>query len=94
MVVMRTPKNILRHELIGLQCKVVKADNLSQIGIEGTVVNETRKILTLETPKGEKKLPKQGSVFRFYIGDQKADVPGDALIARPEDRIKKKIKEW
>ncbi|MBI2971966.1 MAG: ribonuclease P protein component 1 [Candidatus Aenigmarchaeota archaeon] len=90
---MRTPKNILRHEFIGLECEVVRAGNASQVGIKGTVIDETMKTVVIRAD-GAKRVPKQGTVFRFTLGGTKIDVEGDFIIARPEDRIKKQIRKW
>lgn len=90
---MRNPKNILRHELIGLPCEVIVAQNASQIGIRGRIVDETMKMIMIRD--GEKKsIQKNGSVFRVDLGKQKVDINGNNLVARPEDRIKKKFKKW
>ena len=35
------PNNLLRHELLGLGCKVVNATNPSLGGLEGTAMDET-----------------------------------------------------
>lgn len=91
---MRTASNILRHELIGLECRIVKADNKSQVGIGGKIVDETRKTIDIETAKGFRTIPKQGSVFRLVLGKETVEVPGDLLVAKPEDRIKKKFSSW
>lgn len=91
---MRTAKNILRHELIGLECSIVKSDNKSQVGINGKIVDETRKTIEIESSKGMKTIPKQGSIFRLNLGKETVDVPGNLLVAKPEDRIKKKFSSW
>jgi len=91
---MRTPKNILRHELIGLWCKVVNASNKSQIGIEGKIVDETQKTIVLETKNGLKRIQKKGSTFRLKLDKCWVEILGDDILARPEDRIKKKFKKW
>ncbi len=91
---MITPENVLRHELIGLRCKVVSARNKSQVGIEGHVVDETRKMLTIETKKGLRNVAKESSVFQLAIPHHTVEVSGSHLVAKPEDRIKKKLAEW
>ncbi|MCD6381369.1 MAG: ribonuclease P protein subunit [Candidatus Aenigmarchaeota archaeon] len=91
---MRTPKNILRHELIGLECKVVNAKNKSQIGLHGRIVDETKKTIVLETKKGMKRVFKAGSIFHIKLGRLWVEILGDDILARPEDRIKKKIRVW
>ncbi|MBS3050634.1 MAG: ribonuclease P protein component 1 [Candidatus Aenigmarchaeota archaeon] len=87
---MRNASNILRHELIGLKCRVVGAKNKGQVGIEGKIVDETMKTIMIDG----RKVPKKCSVFRVKIGAKNVDIDGNYLVARPEDRIKKKIKKW
>lgn len=91
---MRTAKNIIRHELIGLKCEIINSENISQKGISGKIVDETMKTIVIETGKSEKKIPKKGTMFRLEIGKQSVDINGDYLVARPEDRIKKKFTRW
>ena len=40
-------RNILLHELIGLETKVIKDSNPSNRGVSGIVIDETRKTLVL-----------------------------------------------
>ncbi|WP_456471959.1 ribonuclease P protein component 1 [Methanocaldococcus sp.] len=89
---MRTPYNILRHELIGLKVKIVDSKNKSMVGIEGRVVDETRNMLIIETDKKIVKIPKEIATFLFYLDNCKVKVDGRLLIGRPEERLKKKIK--
>ena len=86
---MRSPENILQHELIGLHMKVVDARNRDLIGIEGNVVDETRNCLVVETSKGERKILKTGASFKINIGEKSIIIEGKYLVGRPEDRIKK-----
>ena len=90
-----TPRNILRHELIGLPVKIVKSSNKNQVGIKGRVVDETYHTLVIETPKGEKRVEKKSCVFVFTLPDNtKVEVEGKLIVGRPEDRIKKKFPKW
>jgi len=91
---MRTEKNILMHELIGLECEVVDSGNRSQIGIQGRIVDETMKTIVLETGSVKKTVQKQGAIFRLQLGAKKVEISGDFIIARPEDRIKKRMTRW
>ena len=92
---MRTAKNILRHEMIGLECTVVKARNKDQIGIQGKIIDETMKTIAIKKSSGYRAIVfKKGSEFRLMLDEKKVIVKGDHLAARPEDRIKKKIKKW
>ena len=90
---MRNERNILRHELIGLECKVVSSGNKSLVGLAGRIADETMKTLVLDREK-RRRIPKQGTVFRIAVGKRSVIINGDMLVARPEDRIKKKFKKW
>jgi len=92
---MITTRNLIRHELIGLSVKVVESTNKFQVGIKGTVVDETKNTITIETDKGLKKVQKKGSKFIFEIPDgKKVKVNGDKIAVRPEERVKLKVKKW
>ncbi|MEK6887566.1 MAG: ribonuclease P protein subunit [Candidatus Aenigmatarchaeota archaeon] len=87
---MRNMDNILRHELIGLECHVESSKNKSQTGIEGKVTDETIKTLVI----GDKRVQKKDATFVVKLNGKKVHIDGNAIIARPEDRIKKKIRKW
>jgi len=90
-----TPKNILHHELTGLFLEVVYSANHSQQGFSGTVVDETRQTLTIDTGHGEKNLAKDQCIFLFTLpSGERVRVEGSLLVARPEDRIKKRPAKW
>ena len=87
---MITPGNILRHELIGLPVEVVSASNPAQQGIAGRLVDETRNMVVIETPRGTKKVQKALATFRLTVPDGTVvDVSGSALVSQPEKRITK-----
>ena len=89
------PKNLVRHELIGLEVEIAESMNKFQTGIKGTVVDETKNILTIETDKGLKKVQKKGTTFIFKIPNgKKVKVNGNKIAARPEERVKLKVKKW
>jgi len=90
-----TPKNLVRHELIGLDVKIKESKNRSQVGLKGKVIGETYSTLRIETKKGEKTIPKDITIFIFTLPNgTKVQVDGKVLIGRPEDRIKKKLARW
>jgi len=90
---MITPGNILRHELIGLPVEVVQASNPAQEGIAGRIVDETRNMLAIETPRGVKRIEKAHATFRLRVPDGTVmDVSGSALVSQPEKRISKASK--
>jgi len=87
---MRTKRNILRHEFIGLKCEVVSSKNKSNVGVKGKIKDETLKTVVI----GDKRIAKKDTIFRMTLEKDIVDVDGNCLLARPEDRIKKKIKKW
>ncbi|HJW96885.1 MAG TPA: ribonuclease P protein component 1 [archaeon] len=92
---MVTPKDLVMHELIGLEVKLVVCSNKQLEGLSGTVTDESRNMLTIETPKGEKSLAKEDCTFSFHIpSGEWVKVDGSLLVARPEDRIKKRLRRW
>ena len=95
---MITPYNILRHELIGL---FVKAVGLTAVGVthdgynvSGTIVGETRNTLKIEDMSGNLKiLPKNSVVLDITLPKETVvRIDGNLLVAKPEDRIKKKYR--
>ncbi len=90
---MITAGNILRHELIGLPVEVVHASNPAQQGIAGRIVDETRNMVVIETPRGTRRIGKALTTFRLTIPDGTVvDVSGSALVSQPEKRITKPMK--
>ncbi|MDY6764184.1 MAG: ribonuclease P protein subunit, partial [Halobacteria archaeon] len=53
---MITPENIVRHELIGLDCRVHDSNDEGLVGIEGMVVDETTRTLKIKTHEGVKQV--------------------------------------
>ncbi len=93
---MITPENIVRHELIGLKVRIAGSSDKEIIGIEGRVIDETRNTLTIDTEDNDRDFVKDQCVFSFMLPDSKkwVSVKGSILVARPEDRIKKKQEKW
>lgn len=87
----QTPANITRHELIGLKARVIKAPDPTQIGISGTIRDETQQMLVIETDDQMQQLPKEDRVFQIRGDHLKVQVNGNLLIARPVDRIEQHI---
>jgi len=81
-------RNILAHELIGLDVLVTSASNPSHRGISGRIIDETKHLLVLQTTKGLKKIPKQHSVFRLRLTDNRVvEIDGSVVMQAPEKRI-------
>ena len=89
------PKNIIIHELIGLEVVVVNHSDPTLIGLRGKVVDETMKTLVLETERGEKVVPKEYGVFCFRLPDGKWTlVRGGEILFRPWERTKRGYKKF
>jgi ribonuclease P protein subunit POP4 len=78
--------------LIGLYVEVDENMNRSMVGTKGRIVDEMRKMITILDEEGEKKIPKSQSIFIFTLPDgTRTRIEGSRLVARPEDRIKKRL---
>ncbi len=85
--------SIVQDEFLGLELTVVKSFNYSNVGITGKVVNETRNTFTILQNGEQKVLVKDTSVFRFKMtAETVVEIDGKAIMGRPEDRIKKRLR--
>lgn len=85
-------RNILRHELIGLEVSVINSSDPNLVGVSGRIIDETKGTLVIKG-KNEKTyiIPKDTSIFKIISADGvEAEVDGIKLVARPEERIKRK----
>lgn len=82
-------KHLIHAEWIGKHATVVSSTNPANKGIQGDIVDETKNTVSIDTPRGVKKVQKRGSVFE--INGQ--TVRGDDALVRPEERIKLKVKQ-
>ncbi|MEM3527039.1 MAG: ribonuclease P protein component 1 [Candidatus Bathyarchaeia archaeon] len=89
------PFNLVRHELIGLDAKILKSTNRQIVGLKGKIVDETKNTLTFRSGGRTLKIPKNIAQIRFYLpGGETVDVDGKVIQARPEDRVKMRVKRW
>jgi small subunit ribosomal protein S17 len=87
---MKITGNIVQHEFIGLETKVVRSSNPHVVGIAGRLVDETRNTITILHKGKRKVIIKDTSVFAFVIPDGTiVEIDGKVIVARSEDRIKK-----
>jgi ribonuclease P protein subunit POP4 len=94
---MRNAKNLVRHEIIGLNVKIAGSKNPKMLAINGKVIDETRNTFIIEkVDRREAVIAKEDCIFSFHLPEEKhwVMIDGKILIARPEDRIKKKFKKW
>lgn len=88
---MRTPENIIKHELIGLQAKVVRANNSNNLKINGEIVNETKKTLTIDQNNSLKKIFKDQVTLHLILQKRTVEITGKLLLGRPWERLNKKL---
>ena len=90
---MKITPSILQHELIGLNARVVKSLHPNYVGIAGRVIDETRNTLVIQYENERKIVAKSVVVFYFTMPDGTVvEIDGKAIVGRPENRIKKKIR--
>jgi ribonuclease P protein subunit POP4 len=83
----RTPENLPRHELIGLEAEVESHSDENKEQIEGEVLDETRDMLNIEG----KWVEKENTTFLFQLDNSKVRIKGEIIKKRPEDRVKMSI---
>jgi len=86
-----TKRNVLRHELIGLEARVTNSSDPGLIGTYGTIVDETRDMLVIEQAGKPKIVPKANSIFILTLPNgEEINVDGAKIVARPEERVRKR----
>jgi ribonuclease P protein subunit POP4 len=86
---MINPKNITRHELIGLDVEIASSNDPTLKDLKGRIVDETKNTFTIEVGGKRKTVPKGICTFRFSLENERVEITGKALVNRPEDRIKR-----
>ena len=84
---MITADTISRHEFIGLETKIIDSSNPQVVGLNGTIINETKSMFTLNTQKGMKMIPKLTNDWGFSIKGKNLIVKGTTITKRPHERI-------
>ena len=85
-------RNIVLHELIGLDAEVVASSDADQVGIRGKVVDETKETIVLQTSAGRKRIFKRISTFKFIADKNIFTVEGSEICFRPHERTSKGLK--
>lgn len=88
---MRGADNIGKHELIGLDIKILESPDQSLVGLEGKIVDESKNMLVIDVDGKEKNIAKK--VIKFAIQENMSVIDGAKITYRPEDRIKK-VRSW
>ncbi|MEM1780866.1 MAG: ribonuclease P protein subunit [Desulfurococcaceae archaeon] len=86
-----TSKNILQHEIIGLEVRILQYSDPKLVNLEGLVIDETLKTLLIELRNGKRiRVFKANGVFGFKIPDKNdmVVVKGLDIVGRPWERLK------
>jgi len=90
-------KNIVLHELIGLEAKVLKSSDKFRKGVHGVIIDETKNLLIIRTKEGHVvKLPKAKSTFMLKPKGFKQGfvVEGEEINFRSHERTEKAMKYY
>lgn len=82
---------LIKQPFIGQEVQIMKSKNATQEGMKGTVIDETRERLTLQTNKGRRSVDKKSVQLRFKKEGQVYDIEGSLIAKTPEERIKIKV---
>ena len=82
-------------DLFGKKISLLNASDPTTIGIKGTVMLESMKMLYLATPSGLKGFQKRGSVVRIEDDDHHQEkrnslIICDSMVGRVEDRLNRR----
>ena len=84
---MITSDNIMSHELIGLRTEIVESSNSQIIGLNGTIIDETKSMIIMDTTNGTKMIAKSNNSWKFSIDNKDIILNGSKIAKRPFDRI-------
>jgi len=85
-------KNIVLHELVGLDAEVIASDDSAQVGLKGKVIRETKNLLFLDDKHRTRRIVKKVSTFRFRNANQSFVVNGVEINFRTFERTEKAFK--
>lgn len=90
----RIPEPVARalmREILGATLVVTRSPGLSELPVEGTVIDESLGLLTLRVPGRRRplRIPKAGMQGTILLGEAQLPIRGDFLRMRPEDRTKR-----
>jgi len=85
---MTTPENVLAHEIIGLSVKIIKSSDPALVGVNGTVIFETKNMISLSSDSSVKQIAKKAAgKIGIKTNSGVCFISGSSMIGRPEDRI-------
>ena len=90
---MRITPDIIRHEFIGTQARIVQSTHIGYLGLAGPVIAESKNTLTLIHQGQPKSVIKDLASFDFKFNDGTiVNIDGKLLVGISEDRLKKSVK--
>ena len=84
---MITAENITSHELIGLRTEIVESSNSQIIGLNGTITDETKSMIIINTTNGTKMIAKSNNSWKFSVDNKDIILNGSKIAKRSFDRI-------
>ncbi|MBA4718421.1 MAG: ribonuclease P protein subunit [Nitrosopumilus sp.] len=84
---MITVDNITSHEFIGLHTEIIQSSNPQIIGLNGSIIDETKSMFRINTKNGTKSIAKSKNSWRFSIKGKDRVIDGSKIAKRPFDRI-------
>ena len=85
-----TSQNVIAHELIGIDAKIVESMDPTLEKVSGKIVYETKNMLMLNVNNKMKMIPKKVVKLALELPDNsECLVNGSDLVGRPEDRIQR-----
>ncbi len=92
---MITSRNILQHEIIGLNAEIIESHDVGLVGLSGRILDETQQTVSLFRGNRRIVVPKNVAVFRLVLPNGEiVKVQGETLLGRPEDRVKTKMERY
>ncbi|NJK78006.1 MAG: ribonuclease P protein subunit [Nanoarchaeota archaeon] len=84
---MITEQNLSSHELIGLHTEITESSNSQIIGLNGTIIDETKSMITMNTKNGTKMIAKLNNSWKFTVNSKEIILQGAQIAKRSFDRI-------
>ena len=92
---MITSRNILQHEIIGLDAEITESRDLGLVGLSGRILDETQRTVSIFHESRRIVVPKNVAVFQLVLPNGEiVQVHGEMLLGRPEDRVKSRMERY
>ncbi len=80
-------KNIFPYELIGKTIEVIQSTNLSQVGMKGKIIDESKQTITIQKADGQDAVLLKNTIT-FKMSATGELISGKEIMKRPEERLK------